>query len=242
MPSVSECRMPVATAPAERLRDLGPRRETTATPAPGSDVSTTASPCGVDDDDPAAGVLRRTWRRSAGPMRRRSPPLERRPRRATASATASRSTLVVRSLPLVAREGDPERDLEGQQDEERERQVAREQPTAHPGSPRRKPTPRTVSIQPGSPSFRRSEATWTSIVFVGPYQCVSHTSSRSCWRRDDRAGVGGEDREQIELLRRQRDLAPSTLTRRAADVDLERCRCAAARPPRRPAGLRTRAA
>ena len=42
----------------------------------------------------------------------------------------------------------------------------------------RKPTPRTVSIQPGSPSFLRSAATWTSIVFDEPYQVVSQTSSQ----------------------------------------------------------------
>src|SRR5579875_1912169 len=56
-------------------------------------------------------------------------------------------------------------------------------PTVCPGSsptvfPRRSPTRRTVSIHSGCPSLRRSEATCTSRVLVGPYQWGSQTSSR----------------------------------------------------------------
>ena len=69
-----------------------------------------------------------------------------------------------------------ERHLEAEQDEQRDPEVAEQQPAGH-GTCSRKPTPRTVSIQPGSPSFRRSAATWTSIVFEEPYQLVCQTSA-----------------------------------------------------------------
>ena len=71
-----------------------------------------------------------------------------------------------------------ERHLEAEQDEQRDPEVAEQQPPGH-GTCSRKPTPRTVSIQPGSPSFRRSAATWTSIVFEEPYQLVCQTSASS---------------------------------------------------------------
>ena len=92
--------------------------------------------------------------------------------------------------------------------------------------------PRTVSIQDGSPSFLRSDATWTSIVFALPYQVVCHTSWRISARGDDRAGLAGEQREQVELLRRQLELATVELSPAAADVELERpVRAAAACRP-----------
>ena len=47
---------------------------------------------------------------------------------------------------------------------------------------------------------------WTSSVFVGPYQCGSQTSSRMSLPAAHRAGVLGQQREQVELLRRERDL------------------------------------
>src|SRR5581483_2762169 len=70
-----------------------------------------------------------------------------------------------------------ERQLEAEQDEQRHTEVAEQQPAGH-GTRSRKPTPRTVSIQAGSPSFLRNEATWTSIVFAEPYQLVCQTSAR----------------------------------------------------------------
>ena len=48
-----------------------------------------------------------------------------------AAANASRSTFAVRSLPLVARVHDRERHLERDEHDERQREIAREQPPAH---------------------------------------------------------------------------------------------------------------
>ena len=68
--------------------------------------------------------------------------------------------------------------LQHQQHDRRDREVAEQEPTGHdaePGSARAKPTPRIVSIR-SAPIFLRSEAMWTSSVFVDPHQCSSHTS------------------------------------------------------------------
>ena len=73
--------------------------------------------------------------------------------------------------------------------------------------------PRTVSISAGSPSLRRSAATWTSTVFDEPYQVVCQTSRRMRSRSTTRSGVAREQREQVELLAGQVHLAPATLTR-----------------------------
>ena len=86
---------------------------------------------------------------------------------------------------------------------------------------RRKPTPRTVSIQPASPSLRRSAATCTSIVFVEPYQLVSQTSSSRLRRDYRRAGIASEHGEQVELLRRQVELAAAEPHAPRARIDLE---------------------
>ena len=125
-----------------------------------------------------------------------------------AIAVASRSTFAVRSCRRRG-VGQGERNLQHGEQEDRQRQVAREEPPqGSSGAASRKPTPRTVSIQPGSPSFLRRDATCTSIVFVGPYQCVSQTSSSRRWRVSDGARVGREEGEDVELLERQRQLAP----------------------------------
>src|SRR6266542_2374383 len=81
-------------------------------------------------------------------------------------------------LALAAGVRDPEWDLEQREHGKHEREIREKQPSGHGRARRRSPTPRTVSIQPGSPSLRRSEATCTSTVFVGPNQSVFHT-----WRR-----------------------------------------------------------
>src|SRR5207342_1028215 len=83
---------------------------------------------------------------------------------------------------LVPRERDGERHLEQGKNDEREDDVACEKAPGHGRATSRSPMPRTVSIQPGSPSFFRSEATWTSTVFVGPNHSVFQTS-RSMWSR-----------------------------------------------------------
>ena len=85
-------------------------------------------------------------------------------------------------LPFAVRVGDRERDLEQREHEHGDGEVGREEPASHGCGASRRPTPRTVSIQRGSPSFFRSEATWTSIVFVGPNHSVFQTS-RSMWSR-----------------------------------------------------------
>jgi hypothetical protein len=80
---------------------------------------------------------------------------------------------------LVAAVDDTERDLQGEQDDRRHRQIRQDEPSPHRTVPRRNPTPRTVSTHRGSPSFFRNEATCTSSVRVGPYQWGSHTLLRS---------------------------------------------------------------
>ncbi len=75
-----------------------------------------------------------------------------------------------------ARVADCERHLQRHDDQHREPHVAEEEPAFQPWDSRRNPTPRTVSIQEGPPSFRRSEATCTSMVLVVPNQ----TGSQAC--------------------------------------------------------------
>ena len=82
-------------------------------------------------------------------------------------------------IPLGAPVRDAERDLERREHCDRECEVREEQLASHGGC-RRRPTPRTVSIHAGSPSLRRSDATWTSIVFVPPYHVLPQTSSKIC--------------------------------------------------------------
>src|SRR4051794_36550165 len=77
---------------------------------------------------------------------------------------------------LVSAVDERERDLEHDEHRDDDRQVREEKATPH-GSRSLKPTVRTVSISVGSPSFLRNDATCTSSVLVGPYQCGSHTSS-----------------------------------------------------------------
>ena len=113
-----------------------------------------------------------------------------------------------------------ERHLEAEQDEQRHPEVAEQEPPGH-GTRSRKPTPRTVSIQPGSPSFRRSAATWTSIVFEEPYQLVCQTSASKPLPAHGRAGIARERGEQLELLRRQLELAAVEACAACALVDLE---------------------
>ena len=88
------------------------------------------------------------------------------------------------AVTLAASCDHPEGNLQHDQHDDCQQQVRGEQPPAEaqPVCPSRKPTPRTVSIHSGCPSRRRRDATCTSRVFVGPYQCESHTSSNTSWR------------------------------------------------------------
>jgi hypothetical protein len=80
------------------------------------------------------------------------------------------------------------RNLEDEEDCEDEREVGEDHASPH-SARNLKPTRRTVSIRPGSPSFLRSEATWTSSVRVGPYQWGSQTSSMICSRLTTAPGL-----------------------------------------------------
>ena len=83
-----------------------------------------------------------------------------------------------------------------------------------PGARNRNPTPRTVSIQPGSPSFLRSDATCTSSVFVGPYQCGSQTFSSSSWRGRTAPASSARNARRSNSFGVSATTSPSTLTRR----------------------------
>ena len=86
---------------------------------------------------------------------------------------------------------------------------------------RRKPTPRTVWIQPGSPSLRRSDGhvhvdrSWSA-----RWWRPSHTSSSRRRRETTDARTRRERREEIELLRRQLDLV--SVQERAACLAVDR--------------------
>ena len=185
MPSVVRLALARRVAALQRGPDLGPRGEA---------LDAGDARARVDDARSRARRRSRRARRSTARSRRRS--------RATcascagfcdctassaswASTVASRVTLATEVAPLAALVLHAERHLEREQHEQRDAEVAEQQPAVtaarHAGRSR-KPTPRTVSIQAGSPSLRRSAATWTSIVFVEPNQVVCQTSSSSCRR------------------------------------------------------------
>ena len=71
------------------------------------------------------------------------------------------------------------------------------------GTSKRKPTPRTDSIQPVDPSFLRRAATCASSVLVAPNHSVFQTSRRMSQRRCTAPGSLGEVVEQVELGGRQ---------------------------------------
>ena len=92
--------------------------------------------------------------------------------------TASRSTFAVSLRRSFRGVDDPSGTSSIASTTTAERQVARQAaPRAH-GRAAASPTPRTVSISDGSPSFLRSAATCTSTVLDEPYQVVSQTSRR----------------------------------------------------------------
>ena len=115
---------------------------------------------------------------------------------------------------------DPERHFEHDQHEERQPEVPEKQPAGH-AERSRNPTPRTVSIQPGSPSLRRRPATWTSIVFDEPLQARLPDLLEQAAAAQRGAGIAGERCEQLELLRRQVELDLVEKRAPRALVDLE---------------------
>ena len=133
--------------------------------------------------------------------------------------------------PLGARVLDAERHLERDEHEQRDAEVAEEQPPGH-AARRRKPTPRTVSIQPGSPSLRRSAATWTSIVFAEPYQVVSQTSSSRRRRLTAAPGSRASAASRSNSFGVRSSSWPSSSARRA--------RSSTSRPPTRSGAVRLR--
>ena len=118
---------------------------------------------------------------------------------------------------LVARVRDPERHLEHRP--VRQTSASGSSSSSRRGSSRArggKPTPRTVSIQPGSPSFLRSAATWTSIVFDEPYQRrVPDLLAGSRPRRRPRPARRASSASRSNSFARQASSRPSRIARRA---------------------------
>ena len=133
--------------------------------------------------------------------------------------TASRSTFAVSRSLLGACVDESERHLEHREDDDGEREVADQQPARHARS--RRPTPRTVSISVGSPSFLRNAATCTSTVFDEPYQVVSQTSRRIRWRSTTTPGSEASSARRSNSFSVSCSSRPSSVARRARHVDLE---------------------
>ena len=226
-----EWRVPVAMLPAQRGGELGPRRER-ASARSGGPCRASATPLPVDDHHAPAGVVLRSGRatRASAGRRRLRPALERvlgeRRHRQRVALDPSVQVAPARCVRTGSRAGS----RAGEHDDRRARRTGEEAP-AHVGTCRRSPTPRTVSIHDGSPSFLRSAATWTSIVFALPYQVVCQTSSRIARARDD----GARDRAASSASR-SNSFGVSSSSRpssRDAPAARRRARAARARAPRR---------
>ena len=200
-------------AARERRRDLRPRGEVPRhARAP---ESTTRDSLPVDDHDAPAGVRARSGPRArasggeapAAPAERPPRASRSRPRRARPSRSG-RCARCARTRPRAAPRARARTSSASAE-------VAEEEPAAHGAGRRRKPTPRTVSIQPGSPSLRRSEPTWTSIVFVWPYQFVSQTCASSCCRVTTAPGSSASAARRSNSLAVSASSAPSSATRGA---------------------------
>ena len=176
--NVSDDRVPVASLPlsasaisgrVEKSRSIGPA------------VSTMRDAVAVDDDHPCAGAFVVLGGRLG---------IERQVVLEVVLVEGGDHRCVVLEvggdpLSLALGEEHGERDLEEQEGQHSDQQVARQEATGHGVGPdagtRRNPTARTVSIRSGS-SFLRSDAMWTSSVFVEPHQFSSQTSCISCSR------------------------------------------------------------
>ena len=189
----------------ERGRDLRPARERSPPGQRRARVEQRDA-CPVDDHDAAARVLLVacgdvTSRAAASAARARACP----PRRWPSGARRARSVASGRAA-RCARTGCRAGSRATTSTTTASAMYVSEKAAAHVGDVRRSPTPRTVSIHPGSPSFFRSAATWTSIVFVAPEPGRLPDVLEDPPPRDDGAGVAREQREQVELLGRQVDL------------------------------------
>ena len=155
---------PLRDDPAQRRADLGPACEAPLARLGRRRVDQCAA-IPSDDDDARSRVSRvcageRPQGGDVARSVRRYAVLQERRKRESVPLDIARELTA-----LSARELDAQRDREREQDNQRERDVGGDQAPRHVAR-KRKPTPRTVWIQPGSPSLRRSEATWTSMVLV----------------------------------------------------------------------------
>ena len=133
-----------------------------------------AAPAPVDDHDPAAGVDAGSAAASVCSAGEALPDCS-----ASSASDAARTRRARPSPsgpPLGAGVHDPERHLERHQHDERQREIAREQPPAH--ARRRRPMPRTVSISPGRRACGAARRRGRRSVFDEPYQVVFQTSRR----------------------------------------------------------------
>ena len=112
------------------------------------------------------------------------------------------------------------RNLEDEEDCEDEREVGEDHASPH-SSRNLKPTLRTVSIRPGSPSFLRSEATWTSSVRGRPIPMRVPDLVHDLLSAHDGPRVLPEEREQVELLRAERNLNFVDRDSSSTTVDLD---------------------
>src|SRR5439155_6728932 len=116
--------------------------------------------------------------------------------------------------PLQPVDDDAERHLEDDEHEHRDRQVADQKTTDHDAGCSLNPTPRTVSIHPGSPSFFRMDATCTSRVFVGPYHGCPHTRSMMFCLSNTAPGSWASRARRSNSLGVSSTSAPDNVTRR----------------------------
>ena len=228
--ATSACRSPRRRA--ARGRSRGGWRSRDPVGLPGSESAMLRPSASTITTRPPARVAvarreRLRARASARPTRRR--------RAAPAARIASENASCWRSL--VSRRSTefaydtPERDLEDEQDERGDREVADEQPPLHSlrprpslgerraGGTRRRARSRSI---PGSPSFLRNDATCTSSVFVGPYQCGSHTFSSSSWRGRTAPASSARNASRSNSFGVSATTSPSTVTRRVRRSTVER--------------------
>ena len=86
--------------------------------------------------------------------------------------------------------------------------------SAAPGGSSRYLTPCIVTMSVGSPSFLRSDAMWTSSVFMGPHAGLFQTSSKMCSRRTTVPGSSASRVRRSNSLGVRRTSSPRTVTRR----------------------------
>ena len=113
-----------------------------------------------------------------------------------------------------------ERHLEAEQDEQRHPEIAEQQPPRH-GTRSRKPTPRTVSIQPGSPELPPQRGDVDVDRLRGAVPARLPDLGQQPLPADGGARIARERGQQLELLGRQLELAAAQGRAPGALVDLE---------------------